>query len=71
MEGALMLMLLTGFLAFIVYRMDQNEKNSEKPGEDVSEKEFWYRKGVENALRNLSQEPPIDVTPKAVRKKRK
>lgn len=71
MEGALMLMLLTGFLAFIVYRMDQNEKNSEKPGGDISEKELWYRKGIEDTLRNLSQEPPIDVTPKAVRKKRK
>ena len=71
MEGALMLMLLTGFLAFIVYRMDQNEKNSEKPVEDISEKEFWYRKGVEDALRNMHQEPPIDVTPQAVRKKRK
>lgn len=71
MEGALMLMLLTGFLAFIVYRMDQNERNSEKSGGGISEKEFWYRKGIEDTLRNMDQEPPIDVTPKAVHKKRK
>ena len=71
MEGALMLMLLTGFLAFIVYRMDQNERNSEKSGGDISEKEFWYRKGIEDTLRNMDQESPIDVTPKAVRNKRK
>lgn len=71
MEGAMMLMLLTAFLAFIVYRMDQNQsKESESEDSDL------YKQGYQNGYlqgMNCEQHKPIDVTPvtKAIRKKRK
>lgn len=73
MEGAIMLMLLTGFLAFIVYRMDQNELKSKNPGGDISENNSDYQRGFMDGMRwGISKEQPIDITPTSViRKKRK
>lgn len=73
MEGAIMLMLLTGFLAFIVYRMDQNELKSKNPGGDILENSSDYQCGFRDGMRWGSlDERPIDITPTSViRKKRK
>lgn len=73
MEGAIMLMLLTGFLAFIVYRMDQNELKSKNPGRDISENNSDYQRGFMDGIRwGTVKEQPIDITPTSViRKKRK
>lgn len=71
MEGAMILMLLTGFLAFIVYRMDQNDRKSEHPAEDISDAEAWYKKGFEDACREMMDRQHDGTPTKAIRKKRR
>lgn len=48
MEGALMLLMFSAFLAILVFRMDQNEKKSKK--EDDYKKAFMegYTQGLKN-----------------------
>lgn len=76
MEGTVMLMLLTGFLAFIVFRLDQNEAKKESTREALSEndKYYWFSQGYQRGLSDTPYERPIDVTPTQVitrKKKRK
>ena len=35
MEGAMMLLLFSAFLVIVIYRMDQNEKQSKKDDESI------------------------------------
>lgn len=72
MEGTVMLMLLVGFLAFVLYRMDQNERKEkimkmfmESPSDDTD-----YTRGFRDGMQ-WSQKQPIDVTPTKVVRKRK
>lgn len=76
MEGTVMLMLLTGFLAFIVFRMDQNEAKKESTRKALSEndKYYWFSQGYNQGWQDAPYERPIDVTPTQVitrKKKRK
>lgn len=75
MEGTVMLMLLTGFLAFIVFRLDQNEAKKESTRKALSEndKYYWFNQGYEHGRDDSLYERPIDVTPTQVitRKKKR
>lgn len=44
MEGAMMLLLFSAFLVIVIYRMDQNEKQSSK--DDKSMYEAGFRDGM-------------------------
>ena len=44
MEGAMMLLLFSAFLVIVIYRMDQNEKQSKK--DDKSIYEAGFRDGM-------------------------
>lgn len=72
MEGAIMLMLLTAFLVFVVYRMDQNEKKS--PREEDETLNDDYVRGFKDGMNwGVGREQPIDITPivKSIRKRKR
>lgn len=70
MDGAVMLMLLTAFLVFVVYRMDQNEKKSSQEEDDSLNRD--YIRGFQDGMNwGVGREQPIDVTPTKVIRKRK
>lgn len=55
MDGAIALLLFSGFLAFLVYRMDQNESRND--AEKQSYKDILkdvYEQGYNDALNNIS-----------------
>lgn len=71
MDGAVMLMLLTAFLVFVVYRMDQNEKKSSYEENDSLNQD--YIRGFKDGMNwGVGREQPIDVTPttKVIRKRK-
>ena len=71
MDGAMMLMLLTGFLVFVVYRMDQNEKKSSQEEDDSLNDD--YIQGFKDGVNWINREQPIDITPivKSIRKRKR
>lgn len=81
MEGAIVLLLFSGFLVFVVYRMDQNEhqermmdklkelRNYDVPEDSSVEFKAGFIAGMQWGSK---EEQPIDITPmKAVRKRKK
>lgn len=77
MEGAILLLLFSAFLVFVVYRMDQNERRERIMKQIIEQHNSNERKELiknllDNGFRWESEKQPIDVIPiKEIRKRKK
>lgn len=69
MEGAMMLLLFSAFLVIVIYRMDQNEKQSKK--DDKSIYEAGFRDGMMRSPESFEEWRDRGAKIKSIMKRKK